>query len=346
MANVAILGATGYGGVELVRLLQAHPEARLSYLSSETYAGQRLCNVYPHLVGVETTLRALDPSAVASECQLALLALPAGASMEIVPTLLKHGVRVIDVSPDFRLRSPGLYRQWYKLDHRCPELLAEAAPGLPEWYRDEIASARLVGVPGCYTTAALLALAPLLVEKLVEPGDIVIDGKSGVSGAGRTSLSLPYHYPEANEDAAAYAVEGHRHLPEIVQGTAELAECEPNITFTPHLVPLTRGMLLTIYLRPAQGVDAEALRAGLQRYYAEERFVHVLPAGRWPHTKWTAGTNLCFLAVGMDKHSGRAIILSTLDNLGKGMAGQMVQCLNLMLGIEESTGLATPAAYP
>jgi N-acetyl-gamma-glutamyl-phosphate reductase len=346
MVSVAIVGATGYGGVELIRLLQAHPQVRLAYLSSESYAGQRLAEVYPHLAGVEAVLRPLDPAAVAAECQAAMLALPAGKSMEVAPALLQAGVRIVDVSADFRLRDPEIYRQWYKLDHTCPELLAEAVPGIPEWYRDEIASARLVAAPGCYATAAVLALAPLLAEKLIAPEDIVVDGKSGVSGAGRTSLSLPYHYPEANEDLSAYAVGGHRHLPEMVQGLQELGEAVPSVTFTPHLVPMARGILLTIYVRPQEGADAEALRQSLQRYYAEERFVQVLPAGVWPHTKWTAGTNLCFVAVGMDKHSGRAVVLSALDNLGKGMSGQMVQCLNLMIGAEESTCLATPAAYP
>jgi N-acetyl-gamma-glutamyl-phosphate reductase len=346
MVNVAIAGATGYGGVELIRLLQAHPQVRLAYLSSESYAGQRLAEVYPHLGGVEALLRPLDSAAIAGECQVAMLALPAGKSMEVVPALLEAGVRVVDVSADFRLRDPAVYQQWYNLEHTCPELLEESVPGIPEWYRDEIASARLVSAPGCYATAAVLALAPLLAEKLIAPDDIVVDGKSGVSGAGRTSLALPYHYPEANEDLTAYAVGGHRHLPEMIQGLQELGEAMPSITFTPHLAPMTRGILLTIYARPAEGAGAEALRESLQRYYAEERFVQVLPAGVWPHTKWTAGTNLCFVGVGMDKQAGRAVVLSALDNLGKGMSGQMVQCLNLMIGAEESTCLMTPAVYP
>lgn len=344
--KLAVLGATGYGGVELVRLLENHPAVELAYLSSESYAGQRMCQVYPHLKGVDMPLRALDAAEVTRECEFALLSLPAGKSMEIVPRLLEAGLRVVDISPDFRLREAAAYRQWYKVDHTCPELLAQAVPGMPEWYRDDIATARLVAAPGCYSTAAVLALAPLLAEKLIAPEDIIVDGKSGVSGGGRTALSLPFHYPEANEDIAAYAVGGHRHLPEMIQGLAELAECEASITFTPHLVPMTRGILLTIYATPAPGVEAPALREALLRYYAEERFVEVLPAGQWPHTKWTAGTNLCFLSAATDKQSGRAIILSALDNLGKGMGGQMLQCLNLMVGVDEATCLTTSAAYP
>ncbi len=206
--RVAVLGATGYGGVELVRLLRDHPAVELAYLSSESYAGQRMCEVYPQLRGVDTPLRALDAAEVAAECEVALMALPAGKSLEVVPALREAGVRVIDVSPDFRLRDEAQYRRWYQRDHTCAELLAEAVPGLPEWYRDDIAAAELVAAPGCYTTAAVLALAPLLAEKVILPEGIVVDGKSGVSGAGRTSLKLPFHYPEANEDIAAYALGG------------------------------------------------------------------------------------------------------------------------------------------
>ncbi len=344
--RVAVLGATGYGGVELVRLLARHPAVELTYLSSESYAGRRICEVYPHLQGVEVTLCALDPDEVAAECEVALLALPAGKSLEVVPTLREAGVRVIDVSPDFRLRDEAQYRRWYGRDHTCPELLGQAVPGLPEWYRDDIAAAGLVAAPGCYTTAALLALAPLLAEKAILPEGIVADGKSGVSGAGRTALKLPFHYPEANEDISAYALGGHRHLPEMIQGLADLGECRPKMTFVPHLTPMTRGILMTIYASLAEGQDEESLREAMTRYYAEEPFVEVLPAGKWPHTKWTEGTNLCFLSAAVDEAAGRAIVLSAIDNLGKGMAGQMVQCLNLMLGVEETTGLAIRAAYP
>jgi N-acetyl-gamma-glutamyl-phosphate reductase len=353
--TVAIIGATGYGGIELTRLLCVHPYVSLAFLSSETYAGQRLSDVYPHMAGTDMPLRALDPAAVARECRLALLALPAGKSMEIVPQLLEAGVRIVDVGPDFRVRDPSLYARWYKLDHTCPELLPEAAFGVPEWHREQIASARLVAAPGCYTTGALLALSPLVADKLIDAADIIIDGKTGVSGAGRTALRLPYHYPEASEDVSAYAVGGHRHLPEIVQelealaahaGPSPAGASRVGVTFTPHLVSMTRGILLTSYVMPVEGAHADHLREALRTRYADEPFVHVLPTGQWPHTKWTAGTNHCFLAVGQDHFSGRAIVVCALDNLGKGMGGQMVQCLNLMLGVDESTGLASRAVYP
>lgn len=345
MTTVAIIGATGYGGVELVRLLQNHPDIRLAFLHSESYAGQRMCDVYPHLAGLDTVLRALDPAAVA-ECDFALAALPAGKLMEIAPQLLEAGTRIVDVSPDFRLRDPGLYPRWYKFEHTQTGLLDEAVFGVPELHRERIKSARLVAAPGCYTTAALLALAPPVADKLIDPTDIIADGKTGISGAGRTSLKLPYHFPEANEDVSPYSVGGHRHMPEMVQELSALADAEVRLTFTPHLVPMTRGILLTAYVRPLPGVTRDALRASFERRYADEPFVRVLPDGEWPHTKWAAGTNLCFLAVGFDDASGRAIIISAIDNIGKGMAGQMVQCLNLMLGVDETSALRVRAVYP
>jgi N-acetyl-gamma-glutamyl-phosphate reductase len=346
MVSAAILGATGYGGVELVRLLQSHPEVRLSYLHSESYAGQRACDVYPHLAGVETRLRALDAEAVAAACQVALMALPAGMSREVVPALLARGLRVVDVGPDFRLRSAAAYPRWYQFEHEHPELLAEAAFGLPEWHRDQIAVARLTAAPGCYSTVAILALSPLVADGLIDPSDIIVDGKTGVSGAGRTKLTLPYHYPEADADTCAYSVGGHRHMPEMVQELQALTGEPVRLTFTPHLVPMVRGILLTCYAKPRPGADAAALRESLARRYDREPFVHVLPEGQWPHTKWTTGTNHCFLAAGVSEDTGRAIVVAAIDNIGKGMSGQMVQCLNLMLGVSETTCLDARAAYP
>ena len=346
MVNVAILGATGYGGVELIRLLRAHPQVRLAFLHSETYAGQRACDVYPHLAGIDIPLRALDPATVAAECQLALLAVPSGRAMEVVPQLLEAGVRVVDVSPDYRLNDPALYPTWYRLEHTHPELLREAVFGIPEWYGEAMPSARLVAAPGCYSTAAILALAPLVAEKLIDATDIVADGKTGISGAGRTALKLPYHFPEANEDVSAYSVGGHRHLPEMAQALGEIGATEVRAAFTPHLVPMTRGILMTCYVKPRPRVDPPALRGAMEQCYADEPFVHVLPEGEWPHTKWTLGTNHCFIGIGTDRATGRGVVVSAMDNLGKVMSGQMVQCLNLMLGIDQTTGLTMPAAYP
>jgi len=245
MICAAILGATGYGGVELVRLLQAHPEVKLTYLHSESYAGQRACDVYPHLAGCETVLRPADAEAIAAECQAAFVALPAGQSLNYVPALLAAGLKVVDVTPDFRLHDAVVYEQWYKLEHTHPELLAESVLGIPEWYRGKLAGARLAAAPGCYSTAVLLALSPLVADGLIDASDIIVDGKTGVSGAGRTSLKLAYHFPEANEDVTAYSVGGHRHLPEMVQGLQALTDQPVRLAFTPHLVPMVRGILVT-----------------------------------------------------------------------------------------------------
>ena len=346
MTNVAIGGATGYGGIELIRLLLAHPHVDLTFLSSEKYAGQQVCAVHPHLPSAKGVLRALDPAAMARECDYALLALPPGKAMEIVPQLLEAGVRVVDVGPDYRLRDTNLYPKWYDLSHTSAELSAEAVPGVPEFYREQIASVRLVACPGCYSTAAVLAMAPLVAEGLIDVTDIVLDGKTGISGAGRTALKLAYHFPEANETVSAYAVGGHRHMPEMVQELQALTDARVSVTFVPHLVPMTRGILVTAYVTPTDGAGADALRDAMQRRYADEAFGHVLPDGQWPQTKWVQGTNLCLLGVGIDHASGKAIIVSAIDNLGKGMAGQMVQCLNLMLGVDESTGLNARSVCP
>ncbi|MFB3881322.1 MAG: N-acetyl-gamma-glutamyl-phosphate reductase [Armatimonadota bacterium] len=346
MVDVGIIGATGYGGVELIRLLSGHPQVRLAYLHSESYAGRRLCDVYPHLAWVSSELRPLDPEAIAEKCGYALLSVPAGETMELVPKLLERGLRVIDVAPDYRLREPALYPEWYKFEHTHPELLAEAVTGIPEWHRAQISAARLVAATGCYAAAAQLALMPLVADGLIEADDIVLDGKTGISGAGRGSLKLDYHFPEADEDTAAYSVGGHRHAPEVIQALQSLTSARVSLSLTPHLVPMSRGIFLTAYAKRARGADAEALRASLGRRYGTEPFVHVLPSGVWPHTKWTAGTNHCFLAAGVDRLSGRAVVVSVLDNLGKGMAGQMVQCLNAMIGLPETTGLEAAAAYP
>jgi N-acetyl-gamma-glutamyl-phosphate reductase len=301
--------------------------------------------VYPHLVGVGLELQKLDASA-AADCDFALIAVPAGISMKLVPELLNAGTRVVDVSPDFRLKDPSIYKHWYKHDHACPELLEEAVFGLPELHRESMKAARVVAAAGCYPTGAILALAPLVAAGLIEATDIIVDGKTGISGAGRTSLKLDFHFPEANEDTAAYAVGGHRHMSEMVQELSLLGGSEVSIAFTPHLVPMTRGILLTVYAKPRAGVGLAEMHQSLHDRYADEPFVHVLPEGRWPHTSWTVGTNYCFLAAGMDEATGRAIVVAAFDNIGKGQAGQMVQCLNVMLGLDERCGLTMPAVHP
>ena len=346
MLRVSIIGATGYGGVELIRLLRSHPQVELTCLTSESYAGRRLGEVYPHLGDGGPVLEPLDPETVAARCDLAMLALPAGKSLQVVPRLLEQGKRVIDVSPDFRLKDPACYPQWYGFPHPHPQLLAQSVYGLPELWRQEIRSAQLVAAPGCYPTGALLPLAPLLRAGLIEADSIIIDSKSGVSGAGRTSLSLPYHFPEADEDVSAYQVASHRHTPEIEQEAGRLVGREIRVTFTPHLVPMSRGIFTTIYASLANGADTGKIAAALRQFCAGEPFLRLLEGELLPHTKWAWATNFAYLAFRVDARTGRVVLLSAIDNLGKGMAGQMVQCLNLMCGWEETLGLQGAGPYP
>jgi len=350
--TLAIGGATGYGGVELIRLLSRHPGVRVTYLGSSSSAGKRLEEVYPHLAecaspeALDGRLQPLEPKAMAEAAHVVMLALPAGKSSAMAPELLKAGVKVIDGGPDFRLSEAAAYPRWYKFEHPAPELLKEAVFGIPELYGEKISAARLAAAPGCYPTAALLAVAPLLKAGMIEP-DLIVDAKSGLSGAGRASLTLPYHFTEAAEDVCAYSLPAHRHLPEMQQEVALLCgkkTSEISVTFTPHLVPTIRGIFATVYARLAKAAgDAELLEA-MKIFYAGSPFVHVCQ--ELPHTKWAAGTNHAFLSVRVSEDKTKAIILSVIDNLGKGLAGQMVQCLNLMYGFAETAGLQDRAVYP
>jgi len=345
MIKVAVVGATGYGGAELVRLLSGHPEVALTALTSRTYAGQRLGDVYPNLAPFDYTLEALDVEAV-GRADVVFFGLPHGEAMAHVPAVLERGARVIDLSGDFRLKEAALYPRWYGFEHTAPGLLAEAAYGLVETHRAELASARLVANPGCYPTGALLATLPLLRAGLSDPAEIIVDSKSGVSGAGRTSLKLAYHYPEANEDVSAYAVGTHRHTPEMEQEMAAAAGSPVRVLFTAHLVPATRGIFTTAYLSLRPDATRDAIEAAYLEAYGDEPFGVVCGGGAWPHTKATYGSNFAHVAVRVDERAQRAVCLSALDNLGKGMASQAVQCMNLMFGLPEATAVGAPAAYP
>lgn len=346
MLRVAIAGATGYGGVELVRLLKRHPQAQLAYLTSETYAGQTVEQVYPHLRGVSVELQALDPDRLAAEADCIFLALPAGQAMRLVPGLLAKDKRVIDLSADHRLHDAAAYPRWYGMEHSHPELLVEAVYGLPELHRAEMREARLVAAPGCYPSGAVLALAPLVAARLVGSQRIIVDAKSGVSGAGRTSLELAYHYPEANENVFAYKVANHRHTPEMEQELSYLAGSAVSVTFAPHLVPMTRGIATAAYAELSAPAETRALIEEMRRFYFGERFVQVLDEKTYPHTKATAGWNLCQVTARVDERTGIAVALSALDNLGKGLSSACVQCFNVMYGFDEDTAISEPGPYP
>ena len=342
--KVGIINVTGYAGVELARLLYQHPEVELTSVAGRSAAGQRLSEVFPYLSCIDLTIEA-----ELGEVDLVFSAMPHRESAKEVIPLLNRGIKVVDISADFRLQDAAEYLSWYGFTHPAPQLLKQAVYGLTELYRSQVASAQLVANPGCYPTGAILALAPAVKEGLIEP-DIIIDSKSGVSGAGRT-LSAQTHYSEANEDATAYALDGHRHLPEIIQELKRLRpEQSPSVTFVPHLIPMTRGILTTGYAPLASGtisIDKKGGEELMQLYltfYKDEPFVKVV--GFSPHTKHTWGNNLCLIHPTIDYRTGNLIVISCIDNLVKGAAGQAIQNMNLMLGFTETTGLEALAIYP
>jgi N-acetyl-gamma-glutamyl-phosphate reductase len=341
---VAVLGASGYSGAELLRLLAGHPELEPTFVGAHDAAGWLVGKVFPHLSPFAhlryEPLDAFDPSSA----RAAFLALPAGTSSTIAPRLVEAGLRVVDLGGDFRLPAPD-YPEWYGFSHPAPTWLERAVYGLPELFRKEVAEAPLVATPGCYPTPTLLGLAPLVSAGLVEPDGIVVDGKSGISGAGKRPTDRS-HFAALDGSVQAYRVGRHQHTPEIEHGLALATGVRPTVTFVPHLVPSVRGVVTTAYARLAQGVGPAHLQQALADTYAEEPFVRVVPPGDMPDPKRVAGTNVCELGVGVDAHARTAVVVGAVDNLGKGAAGQAVQNLNLMLGLEETLGLPTVGLYP
>ncbi|KXK01134.1 MAG: N-acetyl-gamma-glutamyl-phosphate reductase [Nitrospirae bacterium] len=349
LVRVAVAGASGYTGAELVRLLSQHPHVTLTAVTSEKSAGISVSSVYPHLQGiVPLTFEALEPKALAERADVLFLALPHTKSMGPVASCLQAGKRVIDLSADFRLKDPQVYETWYQTAHTHPDFIQQAVYGLPELHRSAITQARLVASPGCYPTAAILQLAPLVAHGLVAQDSIVIDAKSGISGAGR-SPALPYHFPEAHESLEPYKIGRHRHIPEIEQelGGLDRTKAPGGITvaFTPHLVPMNRGILSTAYARVKGTIDLPALRALYRDFYKGERFVRLLDTAM-PNPRHVRGANYCDLAVHADTRAGWVVTVAALDNLIKGAAGQAIQAMNLMLGYPEEAGLLSPGVYP
>lgn len=343
MIKVGIVGGTGYTGAELLRLFAQHPRARVTLLTSRKEAGQRADAMFPHLRGFcDLSFSAPDAEALAA-CDAVFFATPHGTAMEMAPALVARGVKVIDLSADFRLRDPAVFQQWYKLEHSARELLAEAVYGLPEVHREAIGKARLVANPGCYPTAVQLGLLPLLEAHAVDTESIVADCKSGVSGAGREA-KIGSLYGEVADSFKAYAVPGHRHGPEILQGVADIAGAPVGVTFVPHLLPLFRGIHATIYARLKRS-DLDLQRLFAERY-AGEPFVDVAPAGDHPETRGVRGGNTCRIAVHLAPDRKTVVVLSVIDNLVKGASGQAVQNFNLMFGLDEALGLQAPPLAP
>lgn len=338
MTRVAVVGATGYAGAELVRILAGHPKVALTLLTSRAFAGKTFDSVYPAMSGiVDLTCEALDVDRICARADVVFTALPHKLPMEIVPRFIENGLRVIDLSADFRFRNIHRYEAHYQ-PHSAPELISTAVYGLPEIYADEIRSARLIGNPGCYPTSVLLPLVPLLKDRLLEVFGIVADSKSGVSGAGR-SATVTSLYCSVTESFKAYKVAVHRHNPEMEEILGREAGREVTLTFVPHLVPMSRGMQTTIYAQPADGVGRKDIRNCLTGQYKNCRFVRLNVDGRPPDTLHVRGTNFCDIGFTLDERNNRLILMSAIDNLVKGAAGQAVQNMNIMLGLDECLGL-------
>ncbi|MFQ6066321.1 MAG: N-acetyl-gamma-glutamyl-phosphate reductase [bacterium] len=336
--KVSIIGATGYTGAELVKILLRHPEVEIETITSQSFAGKKISEVYPWL-STDLVCQSLDLGRIASVSSFIFVALPHGASMELVGGLYLRDTRIVDLSADFRLDHPLVYEKWYGVAHKKKNLLKQAVYGLPELYREKIKGARLVANPGCYPTSALLSLAPLLKFNLIKEDSIIVDSKSGVTGAGRKP-SLKTHFPEVNENLSAYQVGCHRHIPEIEQELAKLAQKEVKITFIPHLVPLNRGILSTCYTGLKDSLKPKDLGGVFEDFYRGEPFVEILPRGCFPQVKDVVNSNRCQIGLTLDEKTHRVIVISTIDNLGKGASSQAVQNMNIMSGFEETMGLS------
>jgi N-acetyl-gamma-glutamyl-phosphate reductase len=342
--RIAILGASGYSGADLVRLLALHPAARITALTGERYAGKRMAEVFPHLGGLDLpTLTKID-EVDWSDVDIAFCALPHGTTQAVVKTIPTH-VKIIDISADFRLTDIDQYAQWYGHAHQAVELQGEAVYGLTELKRDAVRGARLIANPGCYPTSAQLPLIPLLKARLIDPDEIIIDAKSGVSGAGREAKQDSL-FGEVSEGVHAYGIAKHRHAPEIEQELGAAAGREIRVVFTPHLMPMNRGILSTIYVKLTAGHTAADLRKTLADTYADEPFVRITPEGTAPATRHVRGSNMALIGVFADRVPGRAILVSAIDNLVKGASGQAIQNMNVMLQIPETTALSQIAMFP
>ncbi len=342
MIKVGIVGGTGYTGVELLRILATHPGVELAAITSRKEAGMLVADLFPSL-RKRVALKFSDPTTVQLEkCDVVFFATPNGVAMGQTPTLLKAGARVIDISADFRIKDIAEWQKWYGMTHACPEVVAEAVYGLPEVNRDLINKARVVANPGCYPTSVQLGFLPLVEAGVVDIEHLIADAKSGVSGAGRKA-EVHILFSEASDNFKAYGVSGHRHLPEIVQGLSRVAGKKVGLTFVPHLTPAIRGIHATLYGRLTKEVDVQAL---YERRYAAEPFVDVLPPGSHPDTRSVRGANVCRIAVHRPGGGDTVVVLSVIDNLVKGAAGQAVQNMNLMFGLREATGIEHVALLP
>lgn len=343
--KVAIIGATGYGGIELIRLLEQHPYFSIASLHSFSQVGECITNVYPHFQNVLVhTLQEIDVEEIGKEAEIVFLATPAGVSAELTPKLLAVGLKVIDLSGDFRMKDPFIYEQWYKRAAAKEGVLREAIYGLSEWKRSEIQKANLIANPGCFATAALLAILPLVRSGIIEEDSIIIDAKSGVSGAGKTPTTMT-HFPELYDNLRIYKVNEHQHVPEIEQMLAEWNRETKAITFSTHLIPISRGIMVTLYAKVKREMEIEELQKLYEETYEQSAFVRIRMQGEFPSPKEVRGSNYCDMGIAYDERTGRVTIVSVIDNMMKGAAGQAIQNANIIAGLEETTGLQYMPLY-
>ena len=344
--KIAIIGATGYGGAELIRILHQHPSVSIHSFHTSSQQGIAINESYPHLQTViNDKLESIDPEKMAKEVDLVFTATPSGISTKLVPELLKAGLKVIDLSGDYRLKNSETYEEWYKLVPGNEEVLDKAVYGLTEWLDEDVTTTQLISNPGCFPTAVLLGLAPVVKNHLIDEKSIIIDAKTGVSGAGR-GLSAATHFSETNENFKIYKVNEHQHIPEIEQALAGWNSKIEAVTFSTHLVPMTRGIMATMYVNVNQETNIEQLFSLYHESYADNYFVRIREQGVFPSTKEVTGSNFCDISLAYDERTNRITIVSVIDNLMKGAAGQAVQNMNKMLGIDEKTGLSFIPVYP
>lgn len=338
MIRAAVVGGAGYTGIETVRLLMGHPGIELTMVTSAQEAGRAVDEVYPALAGCGLVFEHPDDCAIAGNAEVVFLAVPHTVAMTLAPALMGAGLTIVDLSADFRLKDPATYEAWYGTTHAAPALLGQAVYGLPELTRASLEGARLIACAGCYPTASAIAAAPALELGLADSGQVLIDAKSGVSGAGR-ALSPATHYCTANESVLPYKVGTHRHTPEIAQTLTSVAGGDVSVCFAPHLVPMTRGLLATVYVRAASGLTTDDAIDAYRSRYADEPFVTVHPAGVMPSTTEVSGTNRAHIGIAVDEAAGMLVVACAIDNLVKGSGGQAIQCANIALGLEETAGL-------
>lgn len=346
MIKAGVIGATGYVGTELIRLLEKHGDVELKYITSKSYVGKSYDEIYENYRGVfDMECHEQDIEKIADEVDVIFMALPHGIASKEIDEKILEKAKVIDIGADYRISDQEVYESWYNTEHGSPELLKEAVYGLCELKREEVKKTRIVANPGCYPTCSILSLSPLLKEGLIEEDSIIIDAKSGVTGAGR-SLNIGTHYTECNESFKAYGIASHRHTPEIEEQLSEVSGSDIVLNFTPHLVPMNRGILVTAYAKLKSPKSYEEIKAVYEKHYGDEHFVRLTKEGIFPETKWVKGSNFCDIGIKVDERTNRVIVVGAIDNMIKGAAGQAVQNMNIMFGLDEKSGLEDVSIFP